>query len=175
MEQISTVSDILINSVFDKNGYSKSIKKATAFGFWKDICGSKFSKFSTPYDIKGTTLFVAVKNPQVLQELMFYKSKLLSKSKDYFSPLNITINDIRYDYKVWNKVNSDFEIKGDDSLFYYSKEEIEDVGLNNFEKEEISKVTDAISNLKFLDEKLKEKYSKNIINSIKAKKLRRGV
>lgn len=173
MEQISTVSDILINSVFDKNNYSKSIKKATAFGFWKDICGSKFSKFSMPYDIKGTILFVAVKNPQVLQELMFYKNELLLKAKDYFSPLNILIDDIRYDYKVWNKINSNFKLEGDDSLFYYSEDEIEDVGLNNFEREEISKVTNAISNLSFLDDKLKEKYSKNIINSIKVKKLRK--
>ena len=174
LEQISTVSDILLNSLFDKNAYSNSIKKATAFGFWKDICGSKFAKFSVPYDIKGGTLFVAVKNPQVMQELIFCKSALLTKIKDYFLPLNINIEEIRYNYQVWNKVNSDFIIEGDESLSYYSKEEVQEVALNKFEEEEISKVTNTISNLSFLDDKLKEKCSKNIINSIKAKKLRKN-
>lgn len=172
MEQFSKISDILCDAVFDTSNYADSIKKATAFSFWKNVCGSRFSNFSVPYDIKGQTLFVAVKNPQVMQELMFYKSNLLSKIKDYFLPLNIKVEDIRYDYKVWNKVNSSSILEGDETLEYYSNEEIEEVPLTKFEQDEIKKVTNTISNLSFLDENMKKRCSNNIINSIKVKKLR---
>lgn len=172
LEDFSKVSDIMINTMLDEKAFNSSIKKATAFGFWKDIAGSKFSDFSTPYDIKGATLMVAVKNPQVMQELIFNQKKLIDKINTYFLPLNIKINDIRYDYKIWNKINSDFVLKGDDSLSYYSKEEIEDIELSASENKELNKVTNTITNLSFLDEKLKEKYKNNIINSIKVKKIR---
>lgn len=172
LEQFTKISDILLDAVIDKKNYSQSIKKATAFGFWGDIAGSRFSKFSNPYDIKGTTLMVAVKNPQVMQELIFNQKKLLEKINDYFLPLNIKINDIRYNYKVWNSVNKNVELEGDDSLSYYSKNDIDGVLLNKNESEELSRVTDTISNMAFLNNELKESYTKNIINSIKAKKLR---
>lgn len=172
MEQFSKISDILLETVFDKNAYASSIKKATAFGFWKNVCGSRFSNFSVPYDIKGATLFVAVKSPQVMQELIFYKANLLNKLKDYFLPLNIKIEDIKYDYKVWNKITTSSYLKGDESLSYYSKDEIEEITLNRFEEDELKKVTNTISNLSFLDENQKKKYSKNITDSLKVKKLR---
>ena len=172
MEQISKISDILIEELFEKNACSNSIKKATAFGFWKNVCGPKFAKFSLPYDIKGNTLFVAVKSPQVMQELIFYKKELISKLSDYFLPLNIKIDEIRYDYKIWNKTVSNHFFKGDESLFYYSSEDVKSVELNKFEKEEVLKVTNTISNTSCLNNGLKEKYVNNIINSIKAKKLR---
>lgn len=172
MEQFSKISDILSEAIFDKNSYSYSMKKATAFSFWKDVCGARFSNFSVPYDIKGQTLYVAVKNPQVLQELMFYKANLLSKLKNYFLPLNISVEDIRFDYKVWNSINKSNVLVGDESLEYYTKAEIDDVELNRFEREEMKKVTNTISNLEFLSDSLKEKYSRNIINSLKVKKLR---
>ena len=172
MEQISQISDIIMDAILTKNSYSKSIKMATAFGFWSDICGSRFSKFSQCYDIKGNTLFVAVKNPQVMQELIFCKDKLLSKINDYFLPLDIKIEEIRYNYKVWNNLSQPSYIRGDESLSYYSEKEINDVPLNRVEQEELNKVTNTISNLNFLDDKLKEKYQKSILNSVKAKKLR---
>ena len=174
MEQFSKISDILLDAVVDKKNYSASIKKATAFGFWGDICGARFSEFSKAYDIKGNTLFVAVKNPQVMQELIFNRNKILEKIKNYFLPLNIVIDDIRYNYKVWNNLNSTVELKGDEMPFNYANEEIEDIKLTELEEKELSKVTNTISNLSFLDDAAKKRYSKNIINSIKAKKLRQN-
>ena len=61
MNQPAKISDILNDAVFDTANYKNSIKKAVAFGFWKNAAGLKFASFSTPYDIKGKTLFVAVK------------------------------------------------------------------------------------------------------------------
>lgn len=172
MEEFSKISDILNDAVFDKNAYASSMKKAVAFGFWKNICGSRFSNFSVPYDIKGSTLYVAVKNPAVMQELIFYKNNLLSKIKDYFLPLNVRVEDIRYDYKVWNKVTASSVLNGDESLREYDEEEIDEVPLLPYEKAELSKVTDTISTMPFLNGIQKERYSKNIINSIKVQKLR---
>ncbi len=174
MEQLSKISDILIESVVNKKTYSSSIKRATAFGFWNNIAGAKFSSFSMPYDIKGKTLFVGVKNPQVMQELIFYKDVLLKKINDYFLPLDIAIEEIRYDYKVWNKLNAKEQIPYDDTLSYYSEDEIQEVYLTKQEKEELEKVADTISNLSCLNDKLKEKYAQNIINAIKVKKLRKS-
>ncbi len=159
--------------ILDDKTMSKCVKKTVAFGFWQNICGSRFSKFSIPYDIKGNTLLVAVKNPQVMQELIFCKSILLPKIQDYFLPLDIHIEDIRYDYKSWNYVSKPSEFKGDDSMCEYEDFELDEVEFTLDEMEEISKLTDVVSNLSFLDPSQKERYSKNIINSIKANKLRK--
>ena len=172
MNQPAKISDILNNAVFDTANYKNSIKKAVAFGFWKNAAGLKFASFSTPYDIKGKTLFVAVKNPQVMQELLFYKREIILKLKDYFLPLDMEIEDIRFDYKIWSRITQNNKIEGDESMYYFEDDEINEVELNNFEKEEISKVTNSINKLSFLDEKLKMKNEKNIINSLKAKKIR---
>lgn len=174
MGDFNKVSDILAEEVFNKNACLGSIKKAVAFGFWKNICGEKFAKFSKPYDIKGKTLFVAVKNPAVMQELIFYKSALLGKLKNYFLPVNIEIEEIRYDYKNWQKIaTGESYLKGDDSLEYYSNEEISKIELSVNETEELKKVTNTISNLTFLDEKLRESMKRNIVTSAKAKKIRK--
>lgn len=172
MGQFSKVSDILNETVLADKNYSASIKKAVAFGFWGNICGSRFSKFSVPYDIKGQTLFVAVKNPQVMQELIFHKEMILKKISDYFLPLNIKVAEIRYDYKNWNKLNTSSVLEGDENLFYYSENEIDSVSLDEGEMRELSNVTNTISNMSFLDENLKDKYMRNVAASIKAKKLR---
>lgn len=173
MGEFNKISEILDEQVFNKNACLASVKKAVAFGFWKNITGPKFAKFSKPYDIKGKALLVAVKNPAVMQELIFYKATLLEKIKNYFSPINIEIEEIRYDYKNWQQVSVGTSyLKGDESLEYYSKEEIEEVKLGKYEEEELQKVTNTISNLTFLDEKLRNSMKKNIINSAKAKKIR---
>ncbi|MCD8024804.1 MAG: DUF721 domain-containing protein, partial [Candidatus Gastranaerophilales bacterium] len=101
MKEIEKISDILSENVFGKNTspVSFSIKKAVAFSFWKDVCGARFANFSFPYNIKGQTLFVTVKNPQVMQELIFNKAMIIAKLKNYFLPLNIKVEEIRYDYK----------------------------------------------------------------------------
>lgn len=171
MAELSKISDILCNLALDEKNCSNSVKKATAFGFWKDICGSKFANFSIPYDIKGSTLVVAVKSPQVMQELIFNKTVILKKLENYFLPLNIKINDIKYDYKIWNRANSSIQLIGDETLTPFSKNEIENISLDIHENAELKKVTDTISNMAFLNNEQKNKYMENIINSIKAKKI----
>ena len=173
MGDFNKISDILAEEVFDKSACTNSIKKAVAFSFWKNVCGAKFAKFSKPYDIKGKVLYITVKSPSVMQELMFYKNILLEKLKNYFLPVNIEIDEIRYDYKNWKTISTGASyLKGDESLEYYSKEEIGNVKLSQSEEEELEKATNTISNLTFLDEKIKNSMKKNIINSIKAKKIR---
>lgn len=174
MGDFNKISDILAQEVFDKSACTNSIKKAVAFSFWKNVTGAKFAKFSKPYDIKGKTLLVAVKSPAVMQELIFYQKELIEKLKNYFLPINIEIEDIRYDYKNWQKISAGTSyLKGDESLEYYSKEEIEEIELSEIEKEELKKATNTISNLTFLDEKLRNSMKRNIINSTKAKKIRK--
>ncbi len=173
MGDFSKVSDILSQEVFDTKNCTNSIKKAVAFSFWKNICGAKFAKFSKPYDIKGKTLLVAVKSPSVMQELIFYQNELLSKLKNYFMPVNIEIEEIRYDYKNWQKIATGTSyLKGDDSLEYYTTEEMDEIKLSSTEEKELEKALNAISNLTFLDEKLKSSMKRNIYNSTKAKKIR---
>ncbi len=174
LNQFVKISDILNEAAFDKALCESSMKKAVAFGFWKNVCGKKFFDFSYPYDVKGKTLFVAVKNPQVLQELMFCKKEIISKLSAYFLPLNITIEDIRFDYKNWRRVVlSSSYLEGDENTRDIFDDELDEVSLSINEKVELSKVTDTISNFPFLDANQKERYSKNIVNSIKAKKLRK--
>ncbi|MCD8024467.1 MAG: hypothetical protein LUE64_02920, partial [Candidatus Gastranaerophilales bacterium] len=66
-------------------------------------------------------------------------------------------------------------LEGDETSYDIQAEELEKVQLNAHEKEELSKVTDTISSLSFLNEDLRGRYLKNIINSFKAKKIRKGV
>jgi len=171
MNSFSKISEILGSEALNKHAKDFAIKKSVAFGFWKNITGARFSKFSAPYDIKGTTLFVSVKNPQVMQELMLYQDMILSKINNYFLPLDISINSIRYTYKNWNRINSSVVLNGDDTIRVLEDNEIEEVALESFEREELKKVTNTISKMDFLSTKLKTKYLKTMENSLKARKI----
>ena len=98
-----SISDLINSTVFGdivkEDKMSFVIKQTTVFSFWEDIVGKKFVKYTKPYVIKSSKIFVSVKSPVIIQELNLYKTKLLKKINSYSIPLGIEIKDIVFDYK----------------------------------------------------------------------------
>ena len=66
-----------------------------------------FDKKSKPYGmINGTTMIIACENAAVVQELTLRKRQILKKYTPYVKSLNITLKDIMFDAKKWNKVTN---------------------------------------------------------------------
>ena len=93
----SSIGDLIDTSVFCAKKNSKInhvVKQSTIFSFWKNVVGQKFVKFTKPYNIKYSKLYVSAKSPVVVQELSLYKAKLIEKINSYSKPLGIEIKDI---------------------------------------------------------------------------------
>jgi len=173
----STISDILKESVLKAN-FGQALDKCMLFGFWKNVVGKKFANFSLCYDLKGTTLYVSVSNPAIIQELSFFKADIIKKFEPYADGLNLKIKDIRFDYKNWhhlkNLLNADnletaFDIDVPD---IYTQKDYDSIGLDNIEEQEFNKLKEIVDNIEFLTDELKQKLYNNALNKYKAKKLR---
>lgn len=167
----STLSDILNNNVFKTDKLGRELDKCFAFKFWGKIVGKKFEKFSKPVSLKGSTLYVSVKNAAILQELSFYKKDIINKADPYFKSLNFIVSDIKFDYKNWSDAGED-TFYPDDWYPCYTPEELNSVVLSDKEVEELNSLALSIDSISFINPSVKEKYFNDIVNQMKARKLR---
>lgn len=186
-KEFSKISDILNESVFANKKHGQTLEKGISFGmsfgmffsFWKNIVGKKFEKLSIPYDVKGTTLFVSVISPVVMQELTFFKADIIKKVAPYAEGLNFKINDIKFDYKNWQSIKNGTNNKNSSKIFdtdvpnYYTDEDFETIGLDNNEEKEFENLRKTINNIEFLPASVKINMYKNALNQYKAQKLRK--
>ncbi|MBR1617282.1 DUF721 domain-containing protein [bacterium] len=164
--------DELLNSCAFLSGNSDKriqyfIKNATLFSFWGDIVGSKFAKFTKPKSIKYSKLYVAVKSPVIMQELLLVKNRLIEKVNKYSKPLGIVVKDVAFDYKSYqeNPIKDDFI---EDKPIWYKEADFNNVAVDEVFKADISC---AISKINFLNCAQKEELISKICKVNKAKKL----
>ncbi len=169
-EGFETIGEIFGNSVFGTADFSRISKQITLFSFWGNVVGEKFIKNSKPYSYKFKKLFVSCKNSFVAQELLMYKKEILKKASVYANALELEIKDIVFEYKNWREEKKDTQI--DESLnFYYDKNDLEKIQLNEVE---ISSIKENIDRIDFLNEIQKEKYLNDILNNLKVQKIKQG-
>ena len=77
-----SISELMSSTVFGQKaeeGFAIVAKHSTIFSFWGDIVGKKFQKYTKPYAIKNSKIYVSTKSPALIQELTLLKSKILAK------------------------------------------------------------------------------------------------
>ncbi len=101
------VDSLISEMLKDNEILQKAMKRANLYTFWAKVVGKPFDKKSKPYGmINGTTMIIACENAAVVQELTLRKRQILKKYTPYVKSLNITLKDIMFDAKKWNKVTS---------------------------------------------------------------------
>lgn len=183
VNDFSKLSDVLNESVLTDNRFGQAFEKSRnyniLFSFWKNIVGKKFEKFSIPYELKGSILFVSVVNPAIIQELTFFKQDIIEKYSPYAKDLNLNITDIRFDYKNWLSIKSASNSEKSNRAFdtdtpdYYTEKDYETIGLDNVEEQQFNNLKETIQKVEFLPPHLKDKLFNSALNQYKAKKLRK--
>ena len=161
------ISDILNDGIFNSKKAQVAFKYSTIFSFWGQIAGKKFAHTSKPYKIKGSKIYVCCENSYVVQELIMYKKILLSKLKIYSEPLGISIEDMVFEYKNWQKITQ--VSTPDDYPDFYTDKVLESTQISQKEFEELFL---NIDKSEYLNTEQKEKFKYNILKLQKAKKLR---
>lgn len=101
------VDSLISEMLKDNEILQKAMKRANLYTFWTKVVGKPFDKKSKPYGmINGTTMIIACENAAVVQELTLRKRQILKKYTPYVKSLNITLKDIMFDAKKWNKVTN---------------------------------------------------------------------
>lgn len=84
----------------------KQSKVLTLFLTWREIVGNKLAEFSRPIGLsKDKTLIVACKNSMISQELYLNKTRILKSIQFYAKNLQLTVEDICFSHKIWEKYN----------------------------------------------------------------------
>jgi len=87
-----------------KNLIKKAINRKTLYTFWNKAAGEKFGKLSYPYGMAPKyTMIIACKNATVAQELLLRKHEILTNLTPYTKSLKMTVKDLRFDPKKWDK------------------------------------------------------------------------
>lgn len=87
-----------------KNLIKKAINRNTLYKFWKKTVGEKFGKLSYPYGMAPQyTMIIACKNAAVVQELLLRKHEIIENLAPYTKSLKMTVKDLRFDPKKWEK------------------------------------------------------------------------
>ena len=100
-DNFSSLGDIIDQTLLNNPRYDFAMKCSTLFGFWGQIVGSKFEKFSKPVNLAGGKLSVVCKSPVVVQELTMFKAELLEKTAKFATPLGLQVTDFIFSYKNW--------------------------------------------------------------------------
>ncbi len=165
----SSIGDLIDTSVFCAKKNSKInhvVKQSTIFSFWKNVVGQKFVKFTKPYNIKYSKLYVSAKSPVVVQELSLYKAKLIEKINSYSKPLGIEIKDIIFNYKNFNATETIAQAGIEDKPIEIEKNKLSEVEVDIETRE---KIKAKIEKLKFLNPGQKENFIKKILSTYQAK------
>lgn len=174
MRQINdtfTIGDLIETSVFHgakDRRMNNVVRHSTIFSFWDEVVGVKFARFTKPYNLKGTRLFVSAKSPVIVQELTLYKAKLVKKINSYSKPLGIEITDIVFNYKNFAAQDPIKQAGVEDKPVEISKEQIENIELDSNTREQIQK---HINRIKFLNKEQKEKFASKILSTYQVRAL----
>ena len=174
INETSTIGSLIENSVFAQAlGGEKMrsvVKHSTIFSFWEEVVGKKFFKFTKPYAIKYSTLYVSAKSPIIAQELTLYQKTLIKKINSYSMPLGVEIKKIVFNYKNFDDMTAKkpFDAQIEDKPVWINDEQLLNVEVDNGSIEEIKK---NIEKIRLLNDEQKKTLIKKIIQNQKAKTL----
>lgn len=165
-----SIGELISTTAFGKMAKSDKvehlIKHSVIFSFWKEVVGKRFDKYTKPYKISNSKLYVSAKSPVIAQELSICKNKIMQKLNSYSMPLGIEIKDIIYNYKNYNQQKEKINNEIEDKPFYITLSDIEKQNIDDSLKE---KIKAHINKINFLDDKQKETLINKICSTYKAK------
>ncbi|MEI8377031.1 MAG: DUF721 domain-containing protein [bacterium] len=158
----------VLSSVAKQSGMNFGISQIALFSLWAEVVGVRFKKNTKAIKINGKTLTIATKSSTVTQELSMFKADILKKLENMTKNLDIKIDDIIFNHKIWNEINKASEKTEDVQYRKYlpapSDFEVEQIEIPQNIKEDIEK---SFENTQNLSEEIKQKIVKTIINDIK--------
>ena len=161
------IGDVL-SSVAKQSGMNFGISQIALFSLWAEVVGVRFKKNTKAIKINGKTLTIATKSSTVTQELSMFKADILKKLENMTKNLDIKIDEIIFNHKIWNEINKASEKTEETQYRKYlpapSDFEVEQIEIPQNIKEEIEK---SFKNTQNLSEDVKEKIVKTVINDIK--------
>lgn len=169
-KDFSTITEILTDIVANDKNFARNCKISVVFSFWGEIVGTKFKDISKAYDYKNKKLYVTCQSAFICQELSFNKAIILKKAQSFTKGLDIEIDDVIFNYKNWAIYDCD-NTEDENTLYLreYSQEELDNVEID---ETELLKIRQNLENMSFLNEAQKQKYYKNVLNTLRAQKLR---
>jgi len=97
-------TESIVETMLSSADLKKAVTRNNLYKFWAKIVGKKFSDNSKPYSMMGGgVLVIACANSMVAQELMLQKPQILEKFKPYLKSLHLSVKDIKFDPKKWER------------------------------------------------------------------------
>lgn len=167
-----SLKDIL-SGLTKKIGLDRKMRESVFLSSWFDIVGFRFKNTTKAVMLKQngniTTLIVAVKSPIFSQELFLFKKDLLKKAETYSTPLNLKIDDIYFDAKLWSRCNEDSLFSQKESDITYLKEPKEKDLINiEVPSSILYDIDNSVNQANFADENLKIRMKKMMLKDVKA-------
>ncbi|MBN2070803.1 MAG: DUF721 domain-containing protein [Candidatus Krumholzibacteriota bacterium] len=88
-ERGSKSIDKILPDVIKGLGIEEKFEEASLRAGWKEVVGDGVAARSRPLDIRGGTLFIAVKNNVWMQEMSFHRTRIIDGIKQRFPRLKI--------------------------------------------------------------------------------------
>lgn len=96
--------DEIVSELLERKDFKRAMTRTNLCKFWGTIAGKKFADKSKPWGmLSGNVMVIACENNIVAQELLLAKSHLLQKFQPYLKSLKITVTDLKFDAKKWQK------------------------------------------------------------------------
>lgn len=158
----------ILSSVAKQSGLDSGISQIALLNLWSEVVGSRFKKNTKAIKINGKILTIATKSSTVTQELSMFKADIIKKFDAMTKNLNIKIEDIIFNHKIWSEVNKEAVKKEEIQYRRYlpapSDFDIEQIEIPQNIKEDIEK---SFENTQNLTEEVKQKIVQTIIKDIK--------
>ncbi|MFA6989089.1 MAG: DciA family protein [Candidatus Gastranaerophilaceae bacterium] len=155
-----------------KLGIEKALKETALIDLWPQIVGPRFENNSKAYTIlsrnKQNILVVATSSSVVSQELSMFKNEIIKKIYKHASNLDLKINDILFNTKIWGELNKKEKITENTSAEKYTKSPTEEE-LNKIEIPEnlLESIKNSLKEQTFSSDSLKERMLNLMAKDIK--------
>lgn len=157
-----------INEVKATINIEAGLKRTSFFEAVKNAFGKKFKDKVKPLCLKKDgLLIIACKNSNVTNELFMLRDDVLNKIQNIAKPLDITISDVIFSHKYWQKEETEAETIQEETETKIPLEELNKITITD---DEIAGIKKAIEKNSFIKSEQKEKMLKAIILNLKEQK-----
>lgn len=161
------IGDILPD-VLKKAGINVGISQIALFNLWAEVVGKRFLRTTKAIKLHRKTLTIATKSPAVTQELVMFKADLLKKLSILTQNLEIKVEDIHFNHKVWSEVTTDKIAKEQyEYRKYLPAPKDGDIAQIELPQNIQDEIAQSFVNTENLTEEMKQKIIKTISDDIK--------
>ncbi len=162
------LGDILM-TVAKQSGLDAGISQTVLLNIWSETVGNRFKSTTKAVKIHNKILTIATKSPAVTQELSMFKTDILKKIQILTKNLDLKINEIIFNHKIWNEINKTGEEKTE---FLYRKylpaPSNADLARIELPSNIIEEVENSLVGTENLSEEIKQRMIKTVLNDIKS-------